>query len=166
MMDTTQGMCRRAKEGFDRLGPPRRVRAGVITRTHCAPSPNVLCCARCFLAWLVSRASDVCLMKFSLGQIVITPKATELLSAAQQRPEDLLNRHQQGDWGDISDEEKRLNDEGLVRPLNLVSVYRLSSGHSVTVFTKADRSVTMLHVSPTILARPAADEARSGAGPA
>jgi len=98
-------------------------------------------------------------MKFSLGQIVITPKATELLRAANQRPEDLLTRHQQGDWGDVSDEDKKLNDEGLARPLNLVSVYKLSTGYSVTVFTKADRSVTMMHVSPTMISRPASVDA-------
>ena len=87
-------------------------------------------------------------MKFTLGQIVITPKAGELLRHAGHTPQELLVRHQSGDWGDVTDDERRLNEEGLTKPLNLVSNYKLPSGQTIMVYTKADRSVTMLHISP------------------
>ena len=88
-------------------------------------------------------------MKFELGQIVITPKAGELLRESGHTPQELLARHQSGDWGDVTEEERKLNEEGLAKPLNVISNYHLPNGHSVMVFTKADRSVTMLHISPT-----------------
>ncbi len=87
-------------------------------------------------------------IKFELGQLVVTPRADQLLREAGHAPEELLARHQAGDWGDVSDEERRLNDESVSAPFNIISTYQLKSGYSVTIFTKADRSATMLHVSP------------------
>ena len=86
-------------------------------------------------------------MKFSLGQIVVTPKAEEALHDWGQSAESLLARHQSGDWGDVSDEQRRVNEDGLGKRFNLVSCYHTPSGQSLTVFTKADRSFTLVHIS-------------------
>lgn len=96
----------------------------------------------------VPRESFAALTKFELGQIIVTPKALTVLHECGQTPETLLTRHQAGDWGDVSEEEKRFNEEGLVKRFNLVSIYWAPSGHKLMVFTKADRSVTLMHIDP------------------
>ncbi|HZZ71007.1 MAG TPA: hypothetical protein VFE24_02070 [Pirellulales bacterium] len=85
-------------------------------------------------------------MRFALGQIVITPTAEALLRQAGQTAHDLLARHEQGDWGEVSEDERQWNDSGIDPPRNLASRYRLRTGQSIMVFTKADRSVTMVHL--------------------
>jgi hypothetical protein len=48
--------------------------------------------------------------KFLLGRMVATPGALAALSQANQDPLELLARHQQGDWGELSEEDKRENE--------------------------------------------------------
>ena len=52
-----------------------------------------------------------CVLKplFDLGQIVGTQGALQALIEAQQPPDELLNRHHKGDWGDLCDEDKQEN---------------------------------------------------------
>ena len=52
--------------------------------------------------------------KFSLGRIVATPAALEALHDAGQQPDEFLARHVTGDWGDLDDEDKSLNDAALI----------------------------------------------------
>ena len=39
------------------------------------------------------------------------------------RPVDLLNRHVSGDWGDVCDEDKQLNDESVKDGSRILSAY-------------------------------------------
>jgi hypothetical protein len=87
-------------------------------------------------------------MKFPLGQIVVTPKAEEVLQHWGQSADAILARHQSGDWGEVSDEQRRVNEDGLGKRFNLVSCYHTPSGQWLTVFTKADRSLTLVSISP------------------
>ena len=48
-----------------------------------------------------------------------------------------LNRHITGDWGDLDDEDKRLNDEALKDGSRLLSAYTLKSGARIWVITEA-----------------------------
>jgi hypothetical protein len=52
--------------------------------------------------------------KFQLGQLVATPGALEAMQAAGQSPGYFLDRHVQGDWGMVCDDDKRANDQALV----------------------------------------------------
>jgi len=88
-------------------------------------------------------------MKFKLGKVVVTTKAAEVLSRAGWKCEELAARHQQGDWGDVTDAERQLNDDGLRRQFNLVSHYVTDDGERITVVTMADRSSTLVHVEPS-----------------
>lgn len=87
-------------------------------------------------------------MKFALGQVVITSSAHQVLDECGRRPEEILARHQAGDWGDVSPRERQINDEGLRRNLSIISNYALGAGQKLTVFTKADRSCTFVHLAP------------------
>ena len=81
-------------------------------------------------------------MKFSLGRIVSTPAALEVIAKSGQSPEFFLAKHVSGDWGEVCDEDKRLNDEALVNGDRLLSAYRTLRGVKIWVITEADRSST------------------------
>lgn len=59
------------------------------------------------------------------GRIVATPAALELLQAAGLRPSELLDRHVYGDWGDLCDEDKALNDEAVRDGSRILSSYEI-----------------------------------------
>jgi hypothetical protein len=62
---------------------------------------------------------------FPLGQLVATPAAMEALSESGVDIIDLVQRHIGKDWGDLSDEDKRLNDDALHNGSRILSAYIL-----------------------------------------
>ena len=85
---------------------------------------------------------------FELGKLVVTPNAAQVLANSGSSADDVLARHAEGDWGEVSKQEREVNERGLSEQFNLVSNYRMSDGQFITVFTKADRSMTMIHLRP------------------
>ena len=79
-------------------------------------------------------------MLFHPGNIVATPGALEL---AQQGINllALLQRHLNGDWGDLCAADKAENDLSLQQGFRLLSAYETSYG-SLWIITEADRSAT------------------------
>lgn len=83
--------------------------------------------------------------KFRLGSVVATPDAIAALERVGQSPWSLLTQHVSGQWGDLSDDDKRLNDEALIHGDRILSSYVLQDGvTTVWVITEADRSSTCL----------------------
>lgn len=82
--------------------------------------------------------------KFVLGQIVATPGAIEALEKSGQAPSDFLNRHVQGDWGDLDDDDKDANEVSLKVGSRLLSSYKTSKGEKIWIITEADRSSTCI----------------------
>jgi hypothetical protein len=80
-------------------------------------------------------------MKFPLGQLVATPGALESFSDSFRTV--ALNRHMVGDWGDLSDDDKAMNDRALETRDRIHSSYRLG-GKKLWIITEHDRSVTTL----------------------
>ncbi len=85
-------------------------------------------------------------IKFDLGELVVTPAAEAALAAGGASLDDLLARHQSGDWGDVSDPVRDVNERGLAEQFNLQSVYSMSDGKRLVVVTNRDRSATMIHL--------------------
>lgn len=81
---------------------------------------------------------------FALGRIVATPGALEALERAGKSPADFLARHQRGDWGDLSDDDRRENEFSLGRHLRLFSAYQLDRDVKIWIITEADRSATTI----------------------
>lgn len=75
--------------------------------------------------------------KFDLGQQVGTPDALKAVHEAGQSVLELLRRHVAGDWGDLDDEDKRLNDEAIRDGSRILSAYVLRSGTKIWVITEA-----------------------------
>jgi hypothetical protein len=84
----------------------------------------------------------MCKPKFSLGQTVATPGALQALEESGQNPGDFLDRHVQGDWGCLDDEDKQLNDQSLIDGSRILSSYTTLKGTKLWVITEADRSST------------------------
>jgi len=74
--------------------------------------------------------------KFSLGQTLASPGALQAIEESGQAPGDFIARHASGDWGDLSEEDKRLNEISLNVGSRIFSVYRTASGVELWVITE------------------------------
>ncbi|HTG36531.1 MAG TPA: hypothetical protein VLB76_26740 [Thermoanaerobaculia bacterium] len=81
---------------------------------------------------------------FPLGRCVATPGALEVLSEAKQAAVPFLTRHQEGDWGEVSPEDKAANTLALVTGERILSAYRTAQGAKLWIITEADRSSTCI----------------------
>ena len=84
-----------------------------------------------------NRATLVVQPKFSLGQVVATPEAMRVLEESGQSPGFFLDRHIQGNWGEVNDEDKGLNNQALVDGSRLLSAYRTLKGQRIWIITEA-----------------------------
>ena len=53
-----------------------------------------------------------------------------------------IQRHQAGDWGELSDENREANDQALVQGTRILSAYTAITGTRFWIITEADRSAT------------------------
>jgi hypothetical protein len=79
-----------------------------------------------------------------LGQIVATPGALAAFEESGEQSGDFLPRHACGDWGDVSEEDRKENEFSLIHGFRLLSSYTLSSGTKIWVISEADRSSTTI----------------------
>jgi hypothetical protein len=77
-----------------------------------------------------------------LGEIVATPGAIEQSGLAGVSLASLLNKHQSGDWGDLSEEDKNENEFSLEARCRIFSSYIIKEGVKIWIITEADRSST------------------------
>ena len=78
--------------------------------------------------------------KFPLGRLVATPNLISRVTA-----EDIaiaVQRHANGDWGNICEEDREANEQALLTGSRLMSVYSSSSCMAFWIITEWDRSVT------------------------
>ena len=83
-------------------------------------------------------------MDFELGKVVSTPGALELLGVHKTTVASLLNRHTQGDWGELDDHDVKMNNDAVKLGNRILSQYVFPFGEKVWVITESDRSVTTL----------------------
>jgi hypothetical protein len=75
--------------------------------------------------------------KFHLGRLAATPGALEAIKASGQTAEFFLARHASGDYGEVNDEDRQLNDEALIHGDRILSAYRTLKGVKLWVITEA-----------------------------
>jgi hypothetical protein len=80
---------------------------------------------------------------FNMGRCCITPGAKAEIDELDYLPATLLNRHHQGDWGDLEPEDIVANNRALIFGDRLFSAYILQ-GVKFWVITEADRSSTTI----------------------
>jgi len=99
-------------------------------------------------------------VRFPLGRLFATPGALESLAeirdaskpysvqvaAQSEEPMSLVlpyvQRHSEGDWGDVSADDWKANDDALTSGERLFSAYEIGAGKRLWVITEADRSST------------------------
>ena len=81
---------------------------------------------------------------FALGRVVATPGALAALQKAEQEPREFLDRHVNGDWGDVPEADKQENELALQHGFRTFSAYTTSAGDRIWIITEADRSATMI----------------------
>jgi hypothetical protein len=82
---------------------------------------------------------------FLLGQIVSTPGALSALGKEGIDARSLLDRHANGDWGEMSEDDRRENNLAATEGFRILSAYTLPlTGVKLWVITEADRSATTL----------------------
>ena len=74
---------------------------------------------------------------FSIGKLLATPAALEALQEADVDIIDLVERHICKDWGDLSDEDRRLNDEALHNGSRILSAHILPTEVKIWSITEA-----------------------------
>lgn len=78
--------------------------------------------------------------KFPLGQVVAT-----LGALAEIPPDEIqaaLRRHHCGDWGNLTEDDWKENEQSLANMFRLFSVYCTKGGIKFYIITERDRSVT------------------------
>jgi hypothetical protein len=80
--------------------------------------------------------------RFQLGRMVATPGALEALQNAGQDAIEFIYRHQRGDWGDLSEDDKRENEFSVDNELRVFSAYHLEDETKIWIITESDRSAT------------------------
>jgi hypothetical protein len=80
---------------------------------------------------------------FKLGMVVATQRVREAFSGPYLAS--CVTRHASGDWGDLTEKERRLNDVALEEGEPLVSFYRHPiGGRGLYIITTAERSKTTI----------------------
>ncbi len=82
--------------------------------------------------------------RFPLGDVVATPGALELLERAGEMPATYLARHQGGDWGELSEEDRQENELSLQHGFRILSAHGVAHGERIWIITEADRSSTTI----------------------
>jgi len=83
-------------------------------------------------------------MRFPLGRVVATPGALRALEKAEQLPAEFLDRHVNGDWGDVPEDDKQENEFSVEHGFRILSAYTTSAGDRIWIITEADRSATTI----------------------
>jgi hypothetical protein len=84
---------------------------------------------------------------FETGQIVSTRGVFDLANENSEFDsfiQNSLNQHVKGDWGDLSDEDKKENDLSLKNGFRVLSAYKKEGLPKIWIITEADRSATTI----------------------
>ena len=81
---------------------------------------------------------------FHPGKLLVAPAAIEALRSNGVPVISVVLRHIAGDWGVVSEEDKRQNDVSIATGLRLVSIYRLPDQTRVLVITEWNRAHTTI----------------------
>jgi hypothetical protein len=83
-------------------------------------------------------------LKFALGHVVVTAGVHALIQQGSLHPFLCLGRHAAGDWGDMTDHDKAVNERALQGGSRIFSTYEITPALTLYVITEWDRSVTTL----------------------
>jgi hypothetical protein len=91
-----------------------------------------------------------------VGEIVITAAVSRLIVQGALDPLPYLLRHLAGDWGELTDAERRANENALLEGGEVFSSYTVSPTQTLWIVSEWDFSVTTLLLPTTSDLNPAA----------
>jgi len=103
-------------------------------------------------------------MRFARGQVVATPGALQALEKAEQLPAAFLDRHVNGDWGEVPEADKQENAWSVAPGFRILSAYTTSAGDRIWILTEADRSATTIVLPDEYRVRGARQEKKQRPG--
>ncbi len=83
-------------------------------------------------------------VRFQLGRLFMTSGAVEALEESGEQPHEFLRRHQTGDFGELSESDRRENELSIAQGFRILSAYRTRAGVKLWVLTEHDRSATTI----------------------
>lgn len=81
-----------------------------------------------------------------LGNVSITPEAADAAVAAGRTVQEFIDRHASGDWGDIGDHARAMNEYAARFGWRVQSSYALGKGHYIRIRTSMTRNTEVLLV--------------------
>lgn len=87
------------------------------------------------------------IMKFNPGQLVMTRGVNDLIAENDEFAMHVslsLKRHLAGDWGELCDEDRAMNELALLDGERLFSAYAIAGVPPIWIITECDRSVTTI----------------------
>jgi hypothetical protein len=75
--------------------------------------------------------------RFPLGQILATPGALQALGKCHQNPLEFLARHSAGDWGELCEADRELNEQAVLDGSRIFSSYRTKNDTKLWIITDA-----------------------------
>lgn len=80
-----------------------------------------------------------------LGEVCATPGASEALQKAEVSPLWFLAKHQDGDWGEVSESDEADNNLAVREGFRILSAYTLpKTGEKIWIITEADITLTTI----------------------
>ncbi|MFT7642830.1 MAG: hypothetical protein ACI9G1_004589, partial [Pirellulaceae bacterium] len=76
--------------------------------------------------------------KIQLGHVVATPNALRALESSGETPFAFLERHQNGDWGNVCHDDRQSNDLAVIDGSRILSVYATRLGEKILIITEAE----------------------------
>jgi hypothetical protein len=90
---------------------------------------------------------------FAGGTVAISKEALQALGVAGEDFRALLERHLTGDWGNLREDEKMLNELAVAYGEDVLSAYRLNTGVEIWITTDRDRESTIIELPQEAKAR-------------
>ena len=82
--------------------------------------------------------------RFALGKVIINRNVESLVQEGSLNAQHYLDRHVNGDWGEVPPDRRRANDLGVHHRELLFSRYVLDQSSRLYVITDGERSVTTM----------------------
>jgi len=85
--------------------------------------------------------------KFRLGMVVLTRAVHDRVADDKEFAKfvtESLGRHTRGDWGDLCQEDKQMNDHAITDGSRILSAYRHKDETRIWIISECDRSVTTI----------------------
>lgn len=82
--------------------------------------------------------------RFRHGRLIMSSRVSELVEQRRLHVQSYLQRHLNGDWGEVSAGTRQANEAALRTKEALFSAYAIDSELKLWIITEADRTVTTL----------------------